>query len=173
MDWSVREALLANRPGPSPSEVESLVTADDVVAFVGSARIDLEVQAHVLLNLEALLNSTHAAASANAIAGFLYENAISADLAAIHALAEAGAARPALLRLLASPDVRSHFAASPTRTLEVLGGVYAAIVDMEAESPKFSPIPEHKDFLETLQALGLLRVLQPGVGGLLRIRRGS
>lgn len=171
LDWSVREVLLAKRPAPNALEVGGLVGPDDVSAFLKNEAIDVNVRAYVGGYLSTLLTSTRAKQNANAIATFFNEQSISLSLDGVHALAAAGASRASLIALLNMPEAQGAFAADPAATLRILGGEYAAIVDMDLMSPKFAPTAEHDSFLSTLDKLGIALRLSPKADGMLRIRR--
>lgn len=171
LDWSVREALLAKRPAPSASEAGGLVSPDDVTAFLKNEAIDVNVRAYIGGYLSTLLTSARAKENADAIATFFNERSISLSLDGIHALAAAGASRASLIALLNLPEAQDALSADPAATLRILGGKYAAIIDMTFTSPKFTPTTEHHSFLTTLEKLGILRRLPPKSDCMLRIRR--
>lgn len=170
-DWSVREALLAKPPAPNASEVGELVSPEDVAAFLKNEAIDVNVRASVSGYLDLLLTSTQATQNANAIATFFSERSISLSLDGIHALAAAGASRTRLIALLNMTEAQDAFTADPAATLRILGGKYAAIVNMASTSPKFTPTAEHHSFLSTLERVGIVRRLSTKADGMLRIRR--
>lgn len=171
LDWSVREALLAKQPTPNSSETCRLVSTDDVTAFLKNEAIDVNVRAYVGGHLSTLLTSAQATQNADAIATFFNERSISLSLEGIHALAAADASRASLIALLNRHDVQDAFAADPAVTLKILGGEYAAIVDMTLPSPKFAPTAQHHRFLSTLEKLGIVRRLLTKADGMFRIRR--
>lgn len=170
-DWSVREALLAKQPAPNASEVGELVSSEDLAAFLKNEAINVDVRAYVSGYLDILLTSTQATQNANAIATFFNERSISLSLDGVHALAAAGASRANLIALLNLPEARDALATDPAATLRILGGKYAAIVDMTFTSPKFTPTAEHHSFLSILEKLGIVRRLPTKSDGMLRIRR--
>lgn len=171
IDWTVREALLEKQPAPQASEIGELVSPGDVIAFLKNEAIDVNVRAYVSGYLSPLLTSAQATQNANAIATFFNERSLSLSLDGIHALAAAGASRTRLIALLNMTEAQDAFAADPAATLRILGGKYAAIVNMAFASPKFAPTAEHHSFLSTLERLGIVRRLSTKADGMLRIRR--
>lgn len=168
LEWSVREALLTRQPAPNASEIGHLVSQEDVPAFLKNEAIDINVRACVGDHLNILITSTQ---NANVIATFFNEKTISLSLDGIHALAMEGASRSSLIALLNMPETQEAFAADPAATLRILGGTYAAIVNMDCKSPKFTPTAEHNSFLDILEKLGIVRRLSTKNDGMLRIRR--
>jgi len=171
LEWEVRKSLLSREPAPDTDETEKLLTSADVVAFLASREIAVEVRAYVQLYLDALLPAEGSKDTADAVVDFFNEQQLGIGLDEIHQLANAGASITPLLRLLGEPPACETFMEEPTRTLELLGGQYASILKKSPPSPKFANDPEHDQFLSRLEQAGLLVRTGTTSDGLFSIRR--
>lgn len=170
--WAIREALLASVPAPDVSEVTRLVKADDVSAFISSARISLPVRAMSLSLLDQFLAGTTRAANATAIVEHLVRHQVDTNLAQVLDLARAGANRALLLDLLVRQPARSELPDDVATVLNVLGGDYAALLDRQvSKSPTFASGVATSQFLHYMADLGVIRMRDVGINGRLRVQR--
>lgn len=172
LDWTIREALLAADPEPDVAQTQQLLGPEDTLRFLNSTVVPNEVRAYAPFLVDTLLGGAHGQRNADAIARYLHTHRIGTDLPGVHRLAQAGAARAPLLALLCIAPARTEFEASPTETLNMLGGKYAAIISRDVRTPPtFDPTSEHNEFLALLEHTGIIRMRTPGRDGTLRITR--
>jgi len=168
--WVVREELLSSEPAPDPTELESLVSKDEVGDFVTSARIPITVRKDVTSLLDTFPSNEVSAVNASAVARFLLNEAVPATRDQVVKLRNASA--NAVLELLLREPAKATLLSDPNNTLRSLGGDYAALVDRDVtKSPTFAPDVAHQRFLDELQQIGVIRLNGKSLPGRLRVTR--